>query len=139
MNHKSIISLISFFFLSMFYVAPASAGPLYLNVEVPKKCGAWKLGPNAHYCSVRGPSSGNGGKVDFKCVGGGNGKGTAVVDTKNCGVIAFGTAVKEPRRRGDWALYKVHVAHGKADPISGHSYDPGWSNYTTHTWRVRVR
>jgi hypothetical protein len=38
MNNKSIFSLISFLILSMFYVAPVSAGSIYLTVEVPKEC-----------------------------------------------------------------------------------------------------
>jgi hypothetical protein len=90
MKYKSIISLISFLLISMFYVASASAGPTYLNVEMPKECGTWKVSPGAQHCSVRGPASGKAG-VDtaFKCWGGGNGKGGVGIDTQHCGRVIF--------------------------------------------------
>jgi hypothetical protein len=76
----------------MFYVAPASGGPTYINVKMPKGCGAWKLGANAHYCRVRGPSTGKAGKdTSFECRGGDNGAGTAVLKTEWCGRIVIGT------------------------------------------------
>ena len=90
MNHKSIIRLISFLLISMFYVASASAGPTYLNVEMPKECGTWKVSPGAQHCSVRGPSSGKAGvDTSFKCVGGGNGKGGVGINTQHCPQTIF--------------------------------------------------
>jgi hypothetical protein len=113
MKYKSIISTISFLLISMFYVASASAGPTYLNVKMPKECGTWELGPNAHYCSVRGPSSGEAGvNTSFKCVGGGNGKGIAVLDTAHCGRIVF--AHHRYERALAATSHNIRVIGGKA-------------------------
>jgi hypothetical protein len=75
MNSISIISLISFFFVSMFYVPSASAGATYLKVEVPKECGTAKVLTDPQHCMIRGPSISKAvNPTCFKCVGGGNGK-----------------------------------------------------------------
>jgi hypothetical protein len=90
MKNKSIISLVSFFLLSMLYVAPAIAGATYLNVYIPKECGNWKVAPGAQHCIVRGRSSGEaGGDAAFKCVGGGNGKGGVGINTQHCPQTIF--------------------------------------------------
>ena len=113
MKNKSIISLISFFFLSMFYVGSASAGPTYLNVKMPQECGFWKVAPGAQHCIVRGPSNGKAGKdTAFKCVGGGNGKGGVGINTQHCGQIIFST-------------YKIGDMH--------HSYVSKGYAYLSHT------
>jgi hypothetical protein len=135
MNHKSIIRLISFLLISMFYVASASAGPTYLNVEMPKECGTWKVSPGAQHCSVRGPSSGKGGKMYFKCVGGGNGKGGVGIDTKNCGRIIFSTAVS-CGRCGDKTLHKTFVAHGHGHATAINVTARKWDSQNTHSWVV---
>jgi hypothetical protein len=136
MKYKSIVSTISFLLISMFYVASASAGPTYLNVEVPKACGFWKVVRHKH-CSVRGGADGLGGQVRFKCVGRGNRMGTAEVQTKNCGHIAFITAVKERSpHRGDGELHRVRVAHGDAAPLPFSVAAFGWRNNSTHTWQL---
>jgi hypothetical protein len=114
MKNKSIISLISVFLLSMFYGASASAGPTYLHVEMPKKCGTWKVSLGPQHCSVRGSSSGNRGKdVAFKCVGGDNGKGGIGIDTQSCGTIIFSTA-NRPSRYSSKTDHSSYVLKGVA-------------------------
>jgi hypothetical protein len=112
MKYKSIISTISFLLISMFYVASASAGPTYLNVEMPKECGTWKVSPGTQHCSVRGPASGKAG-VDtaFKCWGGGNGKGGVGLDTQHCGRIRFS---HEQQGAGPASRHSIRVTIGKA-------------------------
>jgi hypothetical protein len=97
MNNKAIISLISFFLLSMFYVAPASAGPTYVNIVIPTECGAWNYNAaGSHHCA----GTGNGKRVkagrngSFKCVGGGNGRGNLVIEMSSCPTVVFDTFKK---------------------------------------------
>ena len=118
MNHKSIISLISFFLVTMFYVAPARAGWLTLNVEVPKECGAWAAVNVQQHCFVPGPSRGKGGKhISFECRADTSrgGPGRAVLETDNCGIIVFITDIKgSPEARKYYSapyLGNVHGAH----------------------------
>jgi hypothetical protein len=129
MNNKSIISLIAFFFLSMFYVASASAGPTYINVDMPKECGTWKVLPaTSHHCSVRGPASGKAG-VDtaFKCWGGGNGKGGMALDAQHCGILYFShevwTTIESTQHTVQVttgsAICRESSVHGSTDMNSG--------------------
>jgi hypothetical protein len=86
MNHKSIISSISFFLLSIFYVASAS-GSVTINVDIPKECGAWKQIENN---ACRGQSSGKAGhNAKFVCAGGGNGgqRGSLTIKFKTCKTV----------------------------------------------------
>jgi hypothetical protein len=116
MNNKSIITLISFIVLSMFYVAPASARALYLNVEVPKECGAWEDVPVRDHCVTRGPSRGKAGKnIRYECQGDimyGNGR--AVLETGKCGTIVFITAI--PTGPGGNAWWSGAI-NGKVRPL----------------------
>ena len=94
MNNKSIFSLISFFLLSLFFVPSASAGPTYVNIEIPKKCGAWNYKPSSsHHCAGtgRGKRVKAGTNGTFKCVGGDNGKGNLVIEMFNCPTVVFRT------------------------------------------------
>jgi hypothetical protein len=91
MNHKSIISLISLFFVSMFYVSSASAGPTYVNIKVPTECGTWEHKGHQHCPFYNG--GGVGGKTAaFRCVGGGNGKSTTTIKTQHCGQVTVATS-----------------------------------------------
>jgi hypothetical protein len=90
MNNKSIISLIAFFFLSMFYVASASAGPTYISLYVPLKCGTWKFAGHQH-CPPNGKASGKAGSyAHMRCVGGNNGKSTATIRS-SCSQVTIST------------------------------------------------
>jgi hypothetical protein len=116
MNSKSIFSLISFFLLSMFYVAPASAGPTYINIEVPKECGAWENAGGAHHCWALNTNHGKAGKrASFKCSGkAGNGKGVFVITTGSCGMVVFSHA--SGNESGTW--HTVTVSQGEGACIS---------------------
>jgi hypothetical protein len=90
MNNKSIFSLISFFLLSMFYVASANAGPTYISLYVPLKCGTWKVVGHQH-CPAKGKASGKAGSTAYmRCVGGGNGKSTATISS-SCSEVTLAT------------------------------------------------
>ena len=90
MKNKSIISLISFFFLSMFYVGSASAGPTYISLYVPLKCGTWKFVGHQH-CPPKGKASGKAGSTaHMRCVGGDNGKSTATIRS-SCSQVTIAT------------------------------------------------
>jgi hypothetical protein len=118
MKNKSIISLISFFLLSMFYVASANAGPTYVNVEVPKECGTWKVLTYPQHCMISGPSSGKAGKATIiKCVGGGNGKGGVGIETQRCGVIILSTADKRCPGCGAMPRPSFKPRDGRTKPI----------------------
>jgi hypothetical protein len=122
MNNKSIISLIAFFFLSMFYVAPASAGPTYINIEMPKECGAWKNAGNAHHCWALNTNHGKAGKrASFKCSGNaGNGKGVFAITTDSCGMIVFA--------HRSWLTPTSHtivVTKGSAECLETHEFSGG--------------
>jgi hypothetical protein len=95
MNNKSIFSLISFFLLSMFYVASASAGPTYVNIKIPKECGTWKkIITNSHNCAAGPVVSGVGGTAKFICGDGGDGKGKLMIQTQGkCGSVRL--AIKQ--------------------------------------------
>jgi hypothetical protein len=68
MNNKSIISLISFLILSMFYVPSASAGAISLSVDIPKECGAWSSEVHQQ-CRTVGRASGKAGSgANFRCM-----------------------------------------------------------------------
>jgi hypothetical protein len=126
MNHKSIISLISFFLLSMFYVASANAGPTYINVEVPKVCGAWKYNASrSHHCAGtgKGKDVSAGTKGTFRCVGGGNGRGNLMIEMENCPTVIWRThsygvlttmhdvkLIKGDARRGKSGQYSFHLS-----------------------------
>jgi hypothetical protein len=137
MKYKSIISAISFLLISMFYVASASAGPTYLNVEMPKECGTWEVSPGAQHCSVRGPASGKAG-VDaaFKCRGGGNGKGGVGIDTQHCGRIIFS------HHRFEYALggtsHNIRVTTGKASCIHSSNMKNGCVSSDSNTLTLHV-
>jgi hypothetical protein len=95
MINKSIISAITFLLMSMFYVASASAGPTYLNMEIPKECGKAHTLLTAHHCPLdRAEDVGNKDRnttLVFKCVGGGNGRAVTSFKTPKCGRVTVTT------------------------------------------------
>jgi hypothetical protein len=95
MQSKSIISLISIFLISMLFGPIASAGPTYVNVEIPKECGTWKYNASrSHHCAGTGRGSlvKAGRNGSFKCVGGGNGRGNLMIEMSSCPTVVFNTA-----------------------------------------------
>jgi hypothetical protein len=132
MKNKSIFSLISFFLLSMFYVAPASARGLYLNVEVPKECGAWEDVPVHDRCFTRGPSRGKaGGKIRYECVGDiTSGEGRAVLDTAKCDRVVFITLTGGIGGQAWWS----GAVHGLVLPLQ-HS-DSARATSVTHNYKL---
>jgi hypothetical protein len=108
MNNKSIISLISFLLVSMFYVASASAGPTYLNIEIPITCGKpHKLLSNQH-CPLQRAINGNiqarNTTLVFKCVGGKTSLPVASFKTRKCGVVSV-TVDSKLKNHYRWTRY----------------------------------
>ena len=77
----------------MFYVAPASAGPTYVNVKIPPQCGTWTYMPaKSRNCAVIGDGKKvKARKASFKCDGGGNGKETIVIYFLQCDTLKMST------------------------------------------------
>jgi hypothetical protein len=78
----------------MFFVPSVSAGPTYVNIEIPEECGGWKYNASrSHHCA----GTGRGSRVkagrdgSFKCGGGGNGYGNIMVEMDNCPTIILST------------------------------------------------
>jgi hypothetical protein len=133
MNHKSIISLISFFLLSMFYVASANAGPTYVNIKIPKVCGAWKYNASrSQHCA--GTGNGNdvpaGTKGTFRCVGGVNGVRYLSIEMANCNEVTWRTRYQpNDRRKFHW----VQILAGRA---TCSDCDKGLPWRNTKNWRL---
>jgi hypothetical protein len=141
MKNKPIVSAITFLLISMFYVASASAGPTYINVDMPKECGTWKVLPStSHYCSVRGPASGKAGvDTSFKCWGGGNGKGGMALEAQHCGILYFAHSKWE---RINSTSHTVTVPTGSAACMETHETKAlaanGCGQTKNNTLRFRV-
>ena len=118
MNNKSIISLISFFFLSMFYVASASAGSAGLvtvNVDMPKECGAWKQIDNKE---CRGETSGKAGhNTKFVCAGKGKGGrgGSVTIKFKSCKTVKIQTLRIGSVDRNGVQYYSAYALKGHVE------------------------
>jgi hypothetical protein len=133
MKNKSIISLISFLLVSIFYVASASAANTYVNIKVPTECGTWKHIAHNHCPFYNG--GGVGGKTAaFRCVGGGNGKSTTTIKTQHCGQVTVLT------KSYSYINKTVHEARvvgtGNARKTRGHTGGMGSDN--THGFKVML-
>jgi hypothetical protein len=95
MKYKSIISTVSFLLISMFYVNSASAGPTYLNIEIPKECGKKHTLLTAHHCplqrAIKAKDKNKNTTLVFKCVGGGNNRAVTSFKTPKCGRVTVTT------------------------------------------------
>jgi hypothetical protein len=143
MKNKSIISLVSFFLLSMLYVAPAIAGPTYVNITIPKKCGEWKYDSSvSHHCAGTGKGKyvKAGTKGAFKCVGGGNGKGNLMIEMANCPTVIWGTlnverAASPLQAHGVWLISGNAKMAGNGHPAAN---TKDWCIMKRRNYRCRI-
>jgi hypothetical protein len=79
----------------MFYVNSASAGPTYLNIEIPKECGKKHTLLTAHHCplqrAINAKNKNKNTTLVFKCVGGGNNRSVTSFVTPECGLVTVST------------------------------------------------
>jgi hypothetical protein len=137
MKNKSIISLVSFFLLSMLYVAPAIAGPTYVNITIPKKCGEWKYDSSvSHHCAGTGKGKyvKAGTKGAFKCVGGGNGKGNLTIVLANCPRATWST--ENNRDANSRVEHKFYLLEGRASQTWSDQRRSGGQWYNTKNWVI---
>jgi hypothetical protein len=141
MPNKSIISLISFFLLSMFYVASASGSGVYANiiVEMPKKCGAWSVVDGMDQCRIKGSNKSYkhgkpGDDARFTCWGGRQNKARVRIDTSYCGPITFTHSKVKYQRRA--LRHTVEVIKGDARCIANGSCR---DTAATNNFKINVR
>jgi hypothetical protein len=126
MKNKTIISAITFLLISMFYVNSASAGPTWLNIEIPIQCGKPHTLLTAHHCPLkRAPNAGDSKKnttLVFKCVGGGNNRAVTSFKTPKCGRVTVTTFKRHDLFRG-WIHYAEVTTKNAACKWCGRSGD----------------